>query len=81
MCPLTRTLGDKKFIFSMVELQGCWWFPQNPESQKGGKQSLENERRDPLLIILAKTSEDGVQEFNSIHFVTAGSVPADGGLP
>ena len=43
-----------------------WWnWQDSSESQRGSKQSLENERADPLLIVLwRKTSEDGFQEFD-----------------
>ena len=52
---------------------------KNSESQRGRKQSLGNERRDPFIdITLTKTAEDGFQEFN--FFCESWSCTADGGL-
>ena len=52
---------------------------KKPESQGGGKQSLDNERRDPLLIVLWRDPPKMAFK-NSIHFVTDRSSTADGGV-
>ena len=59
--------------------QDSWWSSKNSESQGGGKQSLEIERRDPLLIVLWRKPPKMAFK-SSIHFVTDGSFTADGGL-
>ena len=52
--------------------QDSWWSSSSSESQGGGKQSLENERGDPLLIVLwCKPPKMALK--NSIHFVADGS--------
>ena len=47
------------------EWQDTWWSSLNSERQGRGKQSLGKERRDPFVVYstLARTSEDGFQEF------------------
>ena len=52
---------------------------KNLESQGRGKQSLENERWDPLLTLLWRKPQKMAVK-NSIHFVTDRSFTADGGL-
>ena len=59
--------------------QDSWWSSWNSESQGGGKQSLENERGDALLIVLWRKPPKMAFK-SSIHFVTDGSFTADGGL-
>ena len=59
--------------------QDSWWSSQNSESQEGGDPSIENERGDPLLIVLWRKPPKMAFQ-NSIHFVTDGSFTADGGL-
>ena len=59
--------------------QDSWWSSYNSESQGGGKQSLENERGDLLLIVLWRKPPKMAFK-NSIYFVTDGSFTADGGL-
>ena len=44
--------------------QGSWWSSYSLESQGGGEPSLERTERPVIYSILAKTSEDGFQEFN-----------------
>ena len=69
-----------EFVFYMVELASFLVvFFYHSESQGGGKQSLENERGDPLLIVLWRKSPKRAFK-NSIYFVTDGSFTADGGL-
>ena len=49
--------------------QDSWWSSSNSESRGGGKQSLENERGDPLLIELWRKPPKMAFK-NSIYFVT-----------
>ena len=68
-----------EFVLYMVGMARLLVVFLNSESQGGGKQSLENERRDPFLIVLWRQPPKMAFK-NSIHFVTDGSFTADGGL-
>ena len=59
--------------------QDSWWSSYNSESQSRGKQSLGNERGDPLLTVLWRKPQEMAFK-NSICFVTDRSFTVDGGL-
>ena len=59
--------------------QHSWWSSKNSESQGRDKQSLGNERGEPLLTLLwRKPPKMAIK--NSIYFVTERSFTADGSL-
>ena len=75
----TMAVGTE-FVFYMVELtRFLVIFLKFRNSRRGGKQSLENERSNPLLIVLWSKPPNMTFK-NSIYFVTDRSFTADGGL-
>ena len=69
-----------EFVLYMVGMARLLvvFFKFKESQERRDKQSLGRERRDPLFCsTLARTSEDGFQEF--IYFVTDRSFTADGG--